>query len=94
MTLEADTLPLRTDADGTIRVAGTRITLDVLLGFYHQGQSADELQEGFPSLSLGDIHSVIGYYLRHKDSIDGYLRTRQQEAARLREEIESSYTPP
>jgi uncharacterized protein (DUF433 family) len=93
MTLEADILPLRTDDTGTIRVANTRLALDVLLEFYRQGHSVEQLQEGFPFLSLADIHSVIGYYLRHRSEIDDYLVRRANEAAELRAEIERNYTP-
>jgi len=93
MILEADILPLQTDETGTIRVANTRLTLDVLLGFYRQGHSAEQLQEGFPFLTLADIHSVIGYYLRHRLEIDEYLGRRAKEATELRAEIERNYTP-
>jgi uncharacterized protein (DUF433 family) len=88
MILEADHLPLQTDDTGTIRVANTRITLNVLLALYNQRQSAEDLQESFPTLSLADIHSVIGYYLRHRAAIDQYLTSTQSAADQLRTQIE------
>ena len=83
-----DPTPLSLDAHGTVRVGGTRITLETVLWLYKQGFGAEAIVEAFPSLSLPDVHSVIAYYLRHKQSVDDYLRERQDEAEALRQEIE------
>ena len=86
-------VPLQTDAHGTIRVSGTRVTLDTLIAFYHQGESPEDLHEGFPTISLTDIYAVISYYLSHRDEIDVYLNRRREEADRLQQDIEAQYTP-
>ena len=91
--LKSDTLPLDADESGTIRVAGTRITLDTVIEFYRQGQSANDLARAFPAISLADVHAVIGYYLRHRLAVDAYLAERQGEAASLRQTIEASQHP-
>ena len=44
----------------TIRVIGSRITLDTLVGVYQRGDTVEELTEAFPSLSLAQIKAVIG----------------------------------
>ena len=57
-------VPMAMDKDGMVRIAGTRITLDTIVGAYNRGDSAGEIVDGFPSLSLADVHAIIAYYLR------------------------------
>lgn len=86
-------LPLKMDEHGAIRVSGTRVTLDTLIARYHQGDTPEAIHEGFDVLSLNDIYAAISYYLAHRDEVDAYLRRREEEAERIRREVEASYTP-
>lgn len=90
---ETVTLPLKMDEQGAIRVSGTRVTLDTVIARYHQGDSPEEIHEGFDVLPLNDIYAVIAYYLAHRDEIDAYLQRREDEAERIRREVEANYTP-
>jgi uncharacterized protein (DUF433 family) len=90
---ETDPLPLKMDEHGVIRVSGTRVTLDTVIACYHQGDSPEAIHEGFDVLPLKDIYAVIAYYLAHHDELDAYLRRGRDEAERLRQEWEASYTP-
>jgi uncharacterized protein (DUF433 family) len=90
---ETVTLPLKMDEHGTIRVSGTRVTLDTVIACYHQGDSPEAIHEGFDVLPLNDIYTVIAYYLAHRDELDAYLKRGQEEAERLRQEWEANYTP-
>ena len=82
-------VPLAADADGVFRVGGTRVTLESVIHQFQQGASAEQIQEDFPSLSLGDVYATIAYYLRHIQDVERYLRTQAQAAAETRREIES-----
>jgi uncharacterized protein (DUF433 family) len=82
-------IPLSTDSDGVIRVAGTRITLDTVIDTFMTGASPEEIAQDFPVLRLDDIYAVITYYLRHRDEVDGYLRERRSRAEAIRREIEA-----
>ena len=73
----------------TIRVIGSRITLDTLVGVFKRGDTVEELTEAFPSLSLDQIKAVIGWYLTHREKADEYLEEGEAEAERLRQSIES-----
>lgn len=64
------TIPLQTDEHGTIRVSGTRVTLDSIINYY----TPEALHEGFPTVSLTDLYAVIAYYLLHQDELDEYLQ--------------------
>src|SRR5437588_11875140 len=90
-TLVAVPPPIRIDADGVMRVGGTRVTLDTVLGAYQMGRSVEEIQESYPSLQLADIHAVISYYLRHRAEVDEYLEGRRQQAEEVRHENEARW---
>jgi uncharacterized protein (DUF433 family) len=87
--VQADPLPLRLDSGGTYRVGKTRVRLDTVIFAYNQGSSAEQIAREFPTLDVADVHSVIGYYLRHRSEVDAYLREREREAEELRRQLEA-----
>ena len=86
-------VPVQTDADGVIRVAGTRVTLDTLVAAFEAGATAEEIVQQYPSVALADVYSVIAYYLRHQPEIQAYLTQRQQQAGQIREAHERRFDP-
>jgi uncharacterized protein (DUF433 family) len=82
-------IPLSTDADGVVRVAGTRITLDTLVDTFMTGASPEEIAHDFPVLQLDDVYAVVTYYLRHRSEVDAYLGERRARADAIRREIET-----
>jgi uncharacterized protein (DUF433 family) len=91
--LDAEAPPLALDPDGVIRVGGTRVTLDTVVDAYLHGATADIIAEQYPSLSAADVYTAIGYYLRHRGEVDSYLRDRQAQAERVRQENERRHDP-
>lgn len=83
------TTPLVQEADGTVRVTGSRVTLDTLVGAFQKGATAEQIQDSFPSLSLRQIYAAIAYYLEHEAEVEIYLKMRRAEAETIRREIES-----
>ena len=81
--------PLHLDDRGAIRVIGSRITLDTLVGAYQRGDTLEEIHEGFPSLSLAQIQSVIAWYLNHTSEADEYLAKGDAEEEELIKRIQS-----
>jgi uncharacterized protein (DUF433 family) len=79
ITLHADPAPLRVDETGTIRVGPSRVTLDVLLQYWRQGMTPEEIARGLDTLTLADVHGALAYYFRHQAEMDEYLRQREQE---------------
>jgi len=47
--------PLFMDDRGRIRVIDSRITLDILVHKFQRGDTAEDLHDGYPSLSLPQI---------------------------------------
>ena len=91
ISLTAEPVPLEQDDQGTIRVKDSRVTLETLLAVFKKGATAEEIFEGFPTLDLADIYSVIAYYLHHREQVEAYLKEQELKAAQMRQKIESSY---
>ena len=81
--------PLRTDQDGTIRVGGTRVTLDTVVGAHKRGDTPEEIADGFPSLALSDIYATIAYYLSHRDQVEAYLVEGKAQGDEALEKLEA-----
>ncbi len=81
-------VPLTQDADGTVRVTGSRVTLDTVVSAFKRGNTAEQIQDSFPSLTLSQIYGVIAWYIDHQDEAEEYLKERQTEADAIRQEIE------
>jgi uncharacterized protein (DUF433 family) len=91
--LEHDPLPLKEDEDGTIRVGGTRVTLETVVQAFKRGASAEDIVEAYPSLHLADVYAVISHYLRHRSKVDEYLRQQEREAEEVWREMEARFDP-
>src|SRR5712664_515825 len=83
VTLVVDEIPLARDAQGTYRVGGTRVTLDLVVRAFNRGATAEEIVQKFDSLQLSDVYQVIGYYLKHADELAEYLETRARDEGAL-----------
>lgn len=86
-------MPIRPDADGVIRVAGTRVTLDTLVAAFDAGATAEEIVQQYSSRSLADVYAVITYYLRNTSEVGAYLQRREEESAAVRLEVERRFPP-
>jgi uncharacterized protein (DUF433 family) len=89
LTFHAESVPLRMDEHGDIRVGDTRVLLDVIISEFENGASPEDIVHGYSTLQLADVYAVIAYYLRHQEEVDNYLQKREVEAERLRQEIEA-----
>ena len=85
LSIESEPIPLEVDANGAVRVGGTRITLDTIV--------AEEITHQYPSLHLADVYAVIAYYLRRREAVESYLQHRQKEADNTRKQNESRFEP-
>jgi len=87
------TVPVVTDDDGVMRVGETRVTLDTVIGAFLDGAAAEEIVFQYPSLDLGDVYSVLGYYLRRRPEVDSYLQRRREQIERARQQNETRFDP-
>jgi uncharacterized protein (DUF433 family) len=89
----ADPVPLTADADGVIRVGGTRVTLDTVVAAFREGTPAETIADQYPSLELADVYATIAYYLRHRTEVENYLARAREQAERVRRENEARFPP-
>ena len=82
LALAKEQIPLRTDAEGVVRVADTRVPLETVMDSFNAGASPEEIVLSYPSL---DVYAVITYYLRNRDEVDSYLVEQDERAAEARE---------
>jgi len=57
-------------ADGKPIIAGTRVTVRCIAGYYQMGMSADEILTTLPQLTPSQVHSALAYYFDHQGEID------------------------
>jgi len=76
-----------------VRVTGSRVTLDSVVRQFKSGASTEQIQEDFPSLTLGDIYSVIAFYLQHPNAVEEYLLEQARAARDVRQEVERLCEP-
>jgi len=51
-------------------VGGTRIRVAIILGYYRQGVSVEEIVQQYPSLKPADVHDALAYAYEHLDEIE------------------------
>jgi len=83
------TVPLVLGEDGTIRIRGSRVTLDSVIDEFKQGATAEEIQEDFPSITLREVYGAIAYYLDHAEEVERYLREQELAGETTRRLIEA-----
>ncbi len=91
--VQAQPLPMVVDADGVIRIGGTRVTLATVVAAFRDGMTAEAIVEQYPSLGLADVYLVIGYFLSHQAEVDAYLDDRRQLADEVRTQNEARFDP-
>lgn len=87
---ETINIPLVVTEQGTIRIKGSRVSLDSIVHHFKLGATAEQIVQSFPSLSLGDVYSSIAYYLTHRQEIEKYLEEQNVASDNLQDQLESN----
>ena len=93
LVVEPERIPLTSNADGVFLVAGTRVSLDLIVAAFDAGATAEEIAQQYSTVPLADVYAVITYYLRHCDEVVAYLEQRGEERDRVRAENERRSDP-
>jgi uncharacterized protein (DUF433 family) len=83
-------IPLEVDEHGTIRVTGSRVTVESIINQFQSGATAEQIQEDFPTVPLSHVYSTIAFYLQHKQEFSEYLERQLQASANVRLDVEPS----
>lgn len=84
-------IPLTVSDDDVIYVGKTRVTLDTVVYAFQEGATPEEIVYQYPSLSLGDVYAVVGYFLHHRAEVQAYLEQREMQATQVRSESEARF---
>lgn len=93
LTISTEPIPLETDADGVVRVGGTRVSLDSVIYAFNEGSTPEEIVQQYTTLDLADVYAVISYYLQHRGEVNEYLAARRAQRDEIRKEVESRFDP-
>ena len=82
------------NADKVPIIEGTRVKVWlVALDHAGRGWDAHEIHRQYPHLSLGQIHSALAYYYDHRAEMDAVIQRNEDDAERLKREIEQAQGP-
>ena len=86
MSATLDSMLVRTPGvcGGRVRIDGTRITVHRIATLYRQGQTAEDIAQTYPHLSLGQIYTALAYYHANRDLVDSELAAADAEYDELR----------
>ena len=75
MALILDSMLVKTPGvcGGRIRIDGTRITVHRIATLYKQGQTAEDIAQTYPHLSLAQVYTALAYYHANREEIDSEL---------------------
>jgi len=93
LTLIAEPPPLAMDDQGSVRVAGTRVLLELIVRDQRRGLSPEQIAERYETIDVPTAYAVVAYYLKHKSEVDAYVARREIEAEDLRRKIEANLPP-
>jgi uncharacterized protein (DUF433 family) len=88
-TVQAEAPPIREDADGALRVGGSRVLLELVIRAFQDGATPETIVQRYSTLALPDVYAVVTYYLRHRSEIEAYLAEREQKAEDVQQRLES-----
>jgi uncharacterized protein (DUF433 family) len=71
-------------------VGDTRVSLDSVVYAFLSGQSAESIAQAFPVLTLEQVYGAIAFYLAHRQDVDEYLRTGEQDFESARQAARAS----
>jgi uncharacterized protein (DUF433 family) len=91
LTFDPVAVPLHTDPHGTVRVGGTRVTLQTLLASFLDGATPEQIIQDFDTLKLADVYAVIAYYLTNRAAMDAYLEERRNQGEDVRRKMEAIF---
>jgi uncharacterized protein (DUF433 family) len=88
-----ETIVLEMEPDGVIRISGTRVPLETVIAAFQDGATPEEIAQQYPSVPLGDVYQVVGYYLSNRKEIERYLEARLSQAKQTKQANEARWRP-
>ncbi|MDP6113498.1 MAG: DUF433 domain-containing protein [Planctomycetota bacterium] len=83
-TLDAILVSTPDTCGGRIRIDGSRITVHRIATLYKQGQTAEDIPQTYPHLTLGQVYTALAYFHENRKEIEGVLAEDDVEFDRLK----------
>jgi uncharacterized protein (DUF433 family) len=72
-------------------LTGTPIkVVEIVLDHLAHGSDAEEIRRQFPFLSLGQIHSALGYYYDHQEEVERDIAQRLEKVGQIQSRLADS----
>lgn len=87
MSIALDSILVRTRevCGGRLRVDGTRITVERIAVLYKQGQSAEQIVETYPHLTLGQVYAALAWFHANREEVEAELAAADAEYEALKQ---------
>lgn len=76
---------------GSLRIAGTRVSLDSVIYAFLEGATPEEICQDFSALSLAQVYATIAFYLHNREQVDAYLKDERRASENLRRELKARH---
>lgn len=86
-------VPLWKHENGTIRVSGSRVLLELVIHAFNQGETPEGIIDSYPTLNLANVYAVIAYYLKHQAEVDAYVQQQDEAVERTLQDLEAHASP-
>ena len=90
MLLQTKAPPLRQESTGAIRIGKSRVLLELVIRAFDDGATPESIVQMYPTTTLADIYSVIGFYLHNRDEVIAYMVERELEAEKVYNQIQDT----
>lgn len=87
-TLEPVTVPLQSDSSGALRIADTRVLLELIVRAFRAGATPEEIVQAYDTLRLPDVYAVLAWCLNNELAVADYMAEREQLASTVQKELE------
>ncbi|MDA0837661.1 MAG: DUF433 domain-containing protein [Planctomycetota bacterium] len=86
MSTTLDAMLVRTTGTcgGRIRIEGTRITVHRIATLYKQGQTAEDILQTYPHLTLGQIYTALAYFHENRQEVEATFAEDDAEFEKLK----------
>ena len=89
LSLKPVAIPLRPDEFGGLRVAETRILLELIVRAYNAGATPEEIVQAYDVLTLRDVYAVVAWCLSNETAVNEYMAARERQASEVRNDLEA-----
>jgi uncharacterized protein (DUF433 family) len=86
-------VPLENWPDGTVRVAGTRVLLELVVEAFRNGATPEQIAKRYTTVSVAAGYAIIAWVLEHKHEVDAYMSERAALSTKVRDEHERLNPP-